>query len=52
MNRNNLKQVLAGAAMLLAMLSVSNVNAQSTQAWMSVLTSRRFALSTCWVLTR
>jgi spore coat protein U-like protein len=32
MNRNNLKQVLAGAAMLLAMLSVSNVNAQSTQA--------------------
>jgi spore coat protein U-like protein len=32
MNRNTLNQALAGAAMLFAMLSVSNVNAQSTQA--------------------
>ena len=32
MNRNTLRQALAGAAMLLAMLSVSNVNAQSTRA--------------------
>ena len=31
MNRNTLKQALAGSAMVLAMLAMSNVNAQSTQ---------------------